>query len=670
MDRRRIPLIVVIAYLLVIATAGWVFRGQPLARAVLGHVTLISSAALVVAVVWQRRRSWSGTQRLFWDILAIGVGLWIVGHIGWAFEDLVLGEQSWVQWHTVFSLSGTIAPLIALLARPHLGVRGHAVPTTAADLAAYGLLAVFIYCYFVLVPSLVPGAELRAERTLLALVQVNRGLLLGALLATLWFARATEWRQTYVRLVVGVAIGFVLRIGANLAIARGEYQPGSVHDLAWIVPLLCYAWAALDAPSSSLQEHRLEFHEPPSSVAFSAVPVLLIPTIGYGMLTLDSLAAPADSFRMLLTSVATVGGLALLTLRLSTQRMELQRADARLKLLAAATEQTVDHILITRADGTFEHANDAFLRATGYSRAELTRLEWQTLLSGDFERLSARGQEVSWRARHLARNAAAPPQGRLDLPRLLQCLLASAAAALLPITLSSSATSARSSGSAISSCTASGCLRSANSWPGVAHEINNPLQTIVGCVELMLDHRTAGVTTRDLELVRQEAGRAGQIVRNLLSFVRRGAPDRVAADLTADRAQHGEAARIPSAAGNIALDARYAPEPLTIFANRDEIRQVALNLLLNAEHALARAGRAGTIFVTTTTEPARATSWRSQTPVRGFRPSCAAESSNRSSRPRRSARGQAWACRFRTASRRPMVGRSSCAIRNWERGSD
>ena len=603
MDRRRIPLIIVATYLLISATAGWVLRGQPLARTVVGHVTLISAAALVVAVVWRRRRSWSGTQRLFWDILAIGVGLWIVGHVGWAFEDLVLGEGSWVQWHTVFSLSGTIAPLIALLARPHLGSRSHAVATTAADLAAYGLLAVFIYCYFVLVPSLVPGAELQAERTLLALVQVNRGLLLAALLATLWFGRTTPWRQTYVRLAAGVAIGFVLRIGANLAIERGEYQPGSVHDLAWIVPLLFYAWAALDAPSSPLQEQRLEFPDRPSPVAFSAVPVLLIPTIGYGMLTLDSLAAPADSFRLLLTSVSTVGGLALLTLRLATQRMELQRSDARLRLLAAATEQTADYILITRADGTFEHANDAFLRATGYSRREMTRLEWQTLLSGDFERLSEEvrrsvAEQGIWRGTLLRR--------RKD-------------GSTFPV--ASSVSSLRQGGDithyVVVERDVSEELRLRDQLvhserlsaigelvAGVAHEINNPLQTIVGCAELMLDHRT-GVNSRDLELVRQEASRAGQIVRNLLSFVRRGAADRVATDLTAMVRSTVELREYHLLQANIAINARYATGPLTIFANRDEIRQVLVNLLLNAEHALLRADRAGTIFVTTKTEGSR-----------------------------------------------------------------
>ena len=65
---------------------------------------------------------------------------------------------------------------------------------------------------------------------------------------------------------------------------------------------------------------------------------------------------------------------------------------------------------------------------------------------------------------------------------------------------------------------------------GVAHEINNPLQTIIGCTELMLDEPD-GTNRDDLELVRKEAMRAGQIVRNLLAFARRGVSDRAPIDL-------------------------------------------------------------------------------------------------------------------------------------------
>ena len=133
---------------------------------------------------------------------------------------------------------------------------------------------------------------------------------------------------------------------------------------------------------------------------------------------------------------------------------------------------------------------------------------------------------------------------------------------------------------------------------GVAHEINNPLQTIVGCVELMLEDRPdAAAIRRDLEIVRREAARAGQIVRNLLSFVRRSTPDRVTADLNGDRRAP------PWICANIHLRAAQHHDRravcvravLMAMVNRDEIQQLFLNLLLNAEHAMTASGGPGTI---------------------------------------------------------------------------
>src|SRR5262245_18342698 len=84
-----------------------------------------------------------------------------------------------------------------------------------------------------------------------------------------------------------------------------------------------------------------------ASVALLAVPSLLIPLIGYGVLNVQSVGEPVDSFRLFLTSLTTVATLGLVTLRLAVQGTELQRSDARLQLLAAATEHTGDLIVIT-----------------------------------------------------------------------------------------------------------------------------------------------------------------------------------------------------------------------------------------------------------------------------------------------------------------------------------
>jgi hypothetical protein len=281
-----------------------------------------------VLIIRRRRREWAGCQRLFWNTIAIGISLWVVGHLGWAFGEIVLRDPSWLRWHTLFSLCGGTAPLIALIARPHRGVRAEAAPRTALDLASYALLAGFIYTYFVMIPSLTPETGITPEFTLLAVAQTFRFVLLVGMILTAWFARNTEWAATFRIFTLGVAVGFVFRFDVSRAILQGSYQSGTIRDLAWVVPFLCYAWAALASPASPRHEER----EAPAAVpsAFiSAVPVFLIPVVGYGWLYVSSLGVAADSFRSLMTSIMTVGGLGLLTLRLASQSDELRVSDAK-----------------------------------------------------------------------------------------------------------------------------------------------------------------------------------------------------------------------------------------------------------------------------------------------------------------------------------------------------
>jgi signal transduction histidine kinase len=112
-----------------------------------------------------------------------------------------------------------------------------------------------------------------------------------------------------------------------------------------------------------------------------------------------------------------------------------------------------------------------------------------------------------------------------------------------------------------------------------------------------LEERRGDNQDRELELVRQEATRAGQIVRNLLSFVRRSSHDRLAADLnqivrTAARSREQHLAH-----HHISLRLDLDPGVMAVLVNRDEIQQVVLNLVLNAEHAIG--DRQGTITIRT-----------------------------------------------------------------------
>ena len=588
-------LILGLGYILLHLGVGWLLRDYPVARAVAGNAGLVLSSLLVTAVVAKRRHEWHGCQQLFWSIIGIGMVLWTVGHLGWVYDAFIRHQTSWLDWHTVFSLCGGIAPLVGLLAFPHRGSRSNAAAATAVDLGGYGLLVIFIYAYFVMVPSMVPGEEPQAQRQLLLLVLVNRSLLLAGLLTAAWFARRTAWGRTYAQFAIGVAIGFAVRMLTNAAITRGDYQIGGVNDLAWIVPWLCFAWAAAEAPASSEPADALA--EPPPAV-LAVVPALLIPAVGYGYVYFKEIVTPVDSFRGLLTGVTTLVGLGLLALRIAIQTGALHRVDERLKLLAAATEQTGDLILITRADGDLEHANEAFVRTLGYSRSELTRLRLGQLLA-------ERGVELEREIPDTVRERGVW-RGTL-LRRRRDGAVFPAACTVVAL---------RDSGSRIThfvgverDITDELKLRDqlvhserlsavGELVAGVAHEINNPLQTIVGCVELMLDDRMAGeISRRDLELVRREAGRAGHIVRNLLAFVRRSAPDRVLADLSQIVRTTVELREYHLQQLNIHLDLHLPDGPLAVLANREELQQVVLNLLLNAEHAVAPVPGGGRISI-------------------------------------------------------------------------
>src|SRR5881409_1828440 len=67
---------------------------------------------------------------------------------------------------------------------------------------------------------------------------------------------------------------------------------------------------------------------------------------------------------------------------------------------------------------------------------------------------------------------------------------------------------------------------------GVAHELNNPLTSIAGLSEFLLEQKELGTKDRGhLRVIHEQAERAGRIVRNLLTFARQGPAERARVDL-------------------------------------------------------------------------------------------------------------------------------------------
>lgn len=122
---------------------------------------------------------------------------------------------------------------------------------------------------------------------------------------------------------------------------------------------------------------------------------------------------------------------------------------------------------------------------------------------------------------------------------------------------------------------------------GVAHELNNPLTSIAGLSELLLEQARVPADARDhLQVIHEQADRAGRIVANLLTFARKGTPEQADVDLDDVAQRTTLLIQAELRLRGITLEHARGPR-VVVHGDRYEIQQVLLNLLTNAVQALS-----------------------------------------------------------------------------------
>ncbi len=135
---------------------------------------------------------------------------------------------------------------------------------------------------------------------------------------------------------------------------------------------------------------------------------------------------------------------------------------------------------------------------------------------------------------------------------------------------------------------------------GIAHELNNPLQGVLGHLELL---RVTGAfpktLRREVQTIYREADRAAKIVRNLLTFSgsRRMLRRRVSVNTVLQKVVMLRATALRAA--QIEVVRHYDEKLPRVQSDPLLLHQVFLNILVNAEHAIAATGRGGRIEITT-----------------------------------------------------------------------
>lgn len=132
---------------------------------------------------------------------------------------------------------------------------------------------------------------------------------------------------------------------------------------------------------------------------------------------------------------------------------------------------------------------------------------------------------------------------------------------------------------------------------GVAHEVNNPLQGILGTAELL--ERQAGMSPQaldEIQFLKTQAGRACEIIRSLSRFSTQQSKPPSIVDLADVIKEVVQLRRRDLEDANVALEVQTTTVR-KVYANATEIEQVTLNFVINAQQSIEASGTAGRILI-------------------------------------------------------------------------
>lgn len=131
---------------------------------------------------------------------------------------------------------------------------------------------------------------------------------------------------------------------------------------------------------------------------------------------------------------------------------------------------------------------------------------------------------------------------------------------------------------------------------GVAHELNNPLTSVIGYAQLLEEEmrevmatpggRPGPAVVQDLRRIAEESERAARIVRNLLAFARRQAAERAPQDVVDLFSRVLALRSYELRLNSIEVATEFEPGLPAVMGDGSQMQQALLNLLLNAEQAM------------------------------------------------------------------------------------
>lgn len=126
---------------------------------------------------------------------------------------------------------------------------------------------------------------------------------------------------------------------------------------------------------------------------------------------------------------------------------------------------------------------------------------------------------------------------------------------------------------------------------GIAHEINNPLGVILGFTQLMLRNQPADDPLRtDLQTIQKHTRHCKSIVEDLLNFARTSQPKKELCDIHGTISEVIHFIQQHTNTAHLHIKQAFDPDIGPLLLDEKKIKQVLINLIMNARHAVGAEG--------------------------------------------------------------------------------
>jgi len=203
---------------------------------ILQNITLLCATVAVLSNV----RTANSKARLFWILLSLGLGMWLVSQLMWTYVEVYLRHEAPNPFVGDVILFLHIVPMMAAIAiQPHVQRDDHSIRVGTLDFALLLTWWLFLYLFIVIPWQYVHPVEEIYGRSF-DLLYVCEELVLTAGLVMVWRRSRGAWRTIYFHLFGASLFYCVASLVASEAIDLHLYYTGSLFDVPLVAGMLWF----------------------------------------------------------------------------------------------------------------------------------------------------------------------------------------------------------------------------------------------------------------------------------------------------------------------------------------------------------------------------------------------------------------------------------------------